>query len=181
MKEIFDIITFINTYYNNFIFTSNDDIDLKIDKSIMFLIYIFIIFIILRSAYNVIPVVLIVILLIIKINYKRDIFITKEKCRRPTKDNPFMNILFEAEKEEACADVDEKEILEKYNDNLNKNMQDLFDKKTGQLYYKTNNVTSIPNKYKDFLNFIGKTNDLKDNNCKYDGVNCLKYNDLRIR
>jgi ABC-type transport system involved in cytochrome c biogenesis ATPase subunit len=60
-------------------------------------------------------------------------------------------------------------------------MKDLFDKKTGQLYYKTNNVTSIPNKYKDFLNFIGSTNDLKDNNCKYDGVNCLKYNDLRIR
>jgi hypothetical protein len=110
MKEIFDIITFINTYYNNFIFNGIDDIDIKIDKSIMFLIYIFIIFIILRSAYNVIPVVLIVILLIIKINYKRDIFITKEKCRRPTKDNPFMNILFEAEKEEACTDVDEKEI-----------------------------------------------------------------------
>lgn len=184
MKEIFDIIvnslTFINTYYNNFIFNSIDDIDVKIDKSIMFLMYIFIIFIILRSAYSIIPVGIIVILLITKVNYKRDIFTTKEKCRRPTKDNPFMNILFEAEENEAC-DVDEKEILDKYNHNLNRNMKDLFDKRTGQLYYKTNNITSIPNKYKDFLNFIGSTNDQKDNNCKYDGVNCLKYNDLRIR
>ena len=45
MKEIFDIIvnslTFINTYYNNFIFNNIDEIDVKIDKSIMFLIYIF--------------------------------------------------------------------------------------------------------------------------------------------
>ena len=180
MKEIFDIIKFINIYYNNFIFNHIDDIDIKLNKVIMFLLYTLLLFLIIRSNYSIIPVGLIIMVLLIKINYNKDVFIKKNKCRKPTKDNPFMNVLFEAESNEAC-DVDEKEILDKYNDNLNRNINDLFDKNNGQLYYKMNNVTSIPNKYKDFLNFIGSTNDQKDNNCKYDGVNCLKYNDLRIR
>ena len=72
-----------------------------------------------------------------------------------------------------------KEILAKYYDNLPRNMKDIFDRKTGQLYYKLNNVTSIPNNYGDFLKFTGMTYDQPDNNCKYDGVNCLKYDDLR--
>jgi hypothetical protein len=89
-----------------------------------------------------------------------------------------MNPLFEVDNLEAC-DATEKEILAKYYHNLPRNMNDVFDKNTGQLYYKLNNVTSIPNKYGDFLKFIGSTKDQPDNNCKYDGVNCLKYDDLR--
>jgi len=184
MKEIFDIIKesliFFNTYYNNFIFTDNDDIQIKINKSLMFLIYTSFIFLLFRSNYTIIIFGLIILLYIIKITYKREYFTIKEKCRRPTINNPFMNVLFEAESNEAC-NVEEEEILDKYNDNLNKNMKDLFNKKTGQLYYKVNNVTSIPNKYKEFLNFIGETRDHSDNNCKYDGINCLLYNDLRVR
>jgi hypothetical protein len=72
--------------------------------------------------------------------------------------------------------IEAKEILSKYYDNLPRNMDDVFDRKTGQLYYKLNNVTTIPNKYDDFIKFIGSTKDQPDNNCKYDGVNCLKYN-----
>jgi heat shock protein HspQ len=184
MKEIFDIIrnslTFVNIYYKNFTFQVDDSIDIKINKLIMLMIYTTGIFILIRSEYIAFPIALIIILLIFKMNYIKERFETVGKCRKPTINKPFMNVLFEADENEAC-DVSEKEILDKYNHNLNRNIKDLFNKKTGQLYYRTNNVTSIPNKYKDFLNFIGRTNDQLDNNCKYDGVNCLKYNDLRIR
>jgi len=174
MNEINYIINFVNKYYNNFIYESIDTMDEKINKSIMFLIYLLIIFIVLGSM----PVALIILLIFIKHVYIKEEFDPEKKCRVPTIDNPFMNPLYEVDNLEAC-DATDKEILAKYYHNLPRNMNDVFDKNTGQLYYKLNNVTSIPNKYGDFIKFIGSTKDQPDNNCKYDGVNCLKYNDLR--
>jgi len=178
MNEINYIINFVNTYYNNFIYKSIDTMDEKINKSIMFLIYLLIIFVVLGSNLRTMPIALIILLIFVKHVYIKEQFDPEKKCRLPTIDNPFMNPLFEVDNLEAC-DATEKEILAKYYDNLPRNMDDVFDRKTGQLYYKLNNVTSIPNNYKDFIKFIGSTKDQPDNNCKYDGVNCLKYNDLR--
>lgn len=180
MIEIFHIINFFKKYYRNFIFKLSDEMDDKINKSIMFMVYVLIIFIIIGSSVSLIPLSIIIFLLLMKNIYIKEKFDTKVKCRRPTKNNPFMNPLYEVDNMEAC-DVDEKEVLNKYYDNTYRNIKDVFDKNTGQLYYKTNNVTTIPNKYKEFLNFIGMTYDEPDNNCKYNGVNCMKYNDLRIR
>ena len=39
MNEIFDIIDFGKKYYNNFIFIKDDSVDVKLNKTIMFLIY----------------------------------------------------------------------------------------------------------------------------------------------
>jgi hypothetical protein len=178
MNEINYIINFVNTYYNNFIYDSIDTMDEKINKSIMFLIYLLIIFIVLGSNLRTMPIALIILLIFVKYTYIKEEFDPEKKCRLPTIDNPFMNPLFEVDNLEAC-DASEKEILAKYNHNLPRNMNDVFNKNSGQLYYKLNNVTTIPNKYDDFINFIGSTKDQPDNNCKYDGVNCLKYNDLR--
>jgi len=178
MNEIFNIIDYFNRYYNNFIYTDDDTMDEKINKSIMFLIYAFIIFMILGSDFRAMPAALIILLLLVKQIYIKEEFEQEKKCREPTINNPFMNPLFEVDNLEAC-DVPEKEILAKYYNNLPRNMKDIFDRKTGQLYYKLNNVTSIPNKFGEFLKFIGMTYDQPDNNCKYDGVNCLKYDDLR--
>jgi len=178
MNEINYIINFVNKYYNNFIYESIDTMDEKINKSIMFLIYLLIIFIVLGSNLRTMPVALIILLIFIKHVYIKEEFDPEKKCRVPTIDNPFMNPLYEVDNLEAC-DATDKEILAKYYHNLPRNMNDVFDKNTGQLYYKLNNVTSIPNKYGDFIKFIGSTKDQPDNNCKYDGVNCLKYNDLR--
>ena len=180
MNEINYIINFVNTYYNNFIYDSIDTMDEKINKSIMFLIYLLIIFVVLGSNLRTMPIALIILLIFIKHTYIKEQFDPEKKCRLPTIDNPFMNPLFEVDNLEAC-DATEKEILAKYYDNLPRNMDDVFDRKTGQLYYKLNNVTTIPNKYDDFIKFIGSTKDQRDNNCKYDGVNCLKYDDLRYR
>ena len=178
MNEINYIINFVNTYYDNFIYTSTDTMDEKINKAIMFLIYLLIIFIVLGSNLRTMPIALIILLIFVKHTYIKEQFDPEKKCRVPTIDNPFMNPLYEVDNLEAC-NATEKEILAKYYHNLPRNMNDVFDKNTGQLYYKLNNVTSIPNNYKDFIKFIGSTKDQPDNNCKYDGVNCLKYNDLR--
>jgi len=175
MKEIFDIINFFNIYYQDFIFSINDDIDIKFNKSIMFFIYTFILLIILRSEYATIPLALIVVIIIIKNLYIKEQFSDNTKCRKSTIDNPYMNELFEIDGLEACK-VDDKEIMNNYYHNLNRNIKDVFEKKTGQLYYRTQ---MIPNKYDKFLEFIGSTRDEPDNNCKYNGTNCMGYADLR--
>ncbi len=178
MREINDIINFYRKYYNKFMLKSGDNIDESMNKLIMFFTYLFIILVLISSEYSKMALGCIIVLVIVKLLYKKEEFINEKKCRKPTIDNPFMNPLYDHDNLEACK-VDDKEIMDKYYNNLNRNVNDVFDKKTGQLYYKTNNVTTIPNKYGDFLNFIKMTYDEPDNNCKYDGVNCLKYNDLR--
>jgi len=181
MKELFDIINFFKRYYLSFIFKGTDTVDEKINKTIMFMIYLSIMFYYISSKISTLPISILLLLILIKLNYKREDFNNDTKCRKPTIDNPFMNPVLWYDGLEACKDVDDKEIMNKYNHNLKRNIRDVFEKNNGQPYYKTNNVTTVPNKYKEFLDFVGMTYDEKDNNCKYDGVNCMKYNDLRIR
>jgi len=178
MREIYDIINFFGKYYNKFIMERSDSVDEKINKLIMFFTYLLLILMIIGSEYRNVSLGIIILLIIVKKLYIKEEFIQENKCRKPTIDNPFMNPLYENDNLEACK-VNDKEIMDKYYNNLNRNINDVFEKKTGQLYYKTNNVTTIPNKYGDFLNFIKLSYDEPDNNCKYNGVNCLKYNDLR--
>jgi ABC-type bacteriocin/lantibiotic exporter with double-glycine peptidase domain len=179
MNQIFDIINFIKEYYYNFIFKIDDNIEEKFNKSTMFLIYLLIIFYVLKSQLTTIPISLIILIFIVRSLYNKEAFKQENKCRKPDINNPFMNPLYEVDGLEAC-EVSEKEVLDKYNHQLNRNIKDVFNKNTGQIYFKTNNITSIPNRYDKFLNFIGMTYDEEDNNCKYDGVNCQVYNDLKI-
>ena len=181
MKEFFDIIEFFNKYYNNFIFNISDDIDNKFNKIIMFCTYlILILWIVGRTEYYIFPFSIIIFIIFSRNFYNKEKFVVQDNCRKPTINNPFMNVLYENDNKEAC-DANQEEILEKHYDGVYRNPNDLFDTKIGQLYFRTNNVTTLPNKYKEFLNYIGSTYDQPKNNCKYDGVNCLEYNDIRIR
>lgn len=181
MKELLDIINFFKIYYNNFIFNISDDIEVKFNKSIMFCLYLILIFwVIDRVDYYIFPFSIIIFILFARNFYSKEKFIVEDKCRQPTVDNPFMNVLYENDGKEAC-DAEYSDVLKKHYDGVYRNPNDLFDKRIGQLYFKTNNVTTLPNKYKDFLKYIGSSYDMPDNNCKYDGVNCLEYQDIRIR
>jgi len=180
MKELFNIINFFYKYYNKFIFNLDDSVEEKLNRSLMFLVYASILFMILGLSSVSITITLAVIILIFKSIYKKENFEIEKKCRKSTIDNPYMNPLYDVDNLEACP-INDEEIKKNYNNHLFRNIKDIFDKRHGQLYYLTNNVTTFPNKYKEFLNFIGMTYDASDNNCKYDGVNCLQYNDLRNR
>jgi len=181
MRELFDFIDFINIYYNNFIFTVSDDIEVKFSKTNMFCLYlIFIFWVIDRTNYIIFPATIIILIYFIRTFYSKEKFVIEDNCRKPTVDNPFMNVLYENDNKEAC-DAEYSEVLEKHYDGLYRNPNDLFDTRVGQLSFRTNNVTTLPNKYKDFLNYVGSTYGQPDNNCKYDGVNCLEYQDIRIR
>jgi hypothetical protein len=181
MRELFDFIDFINIYYNNFIFTVSDDIEVKFSKTNMFCLYlIFIFWVIDRTDYIIFLSTIIILIYFIRTFYSKEKFVIEDNCRKPTVDNPFMNVLYENDNKEAC-DAEYSEVLEKHYDGLYRNPNDLFDTRVGQLSFRTNNVTTLPNKYKDFLNYVGSTYGQPDNNCKYDGVNCLEYQDIRIR
>ena len=181
MSELYDIINFFKIYYNNFIIKIDDKLNDKLNKLIMFFIYLLIIFIIFGSNLRSIPLALIFFILLIKFLYIKEEFDQKIKCRKPTINNPFMNTLYVNDGLIACENVSDKEIDKNFNDNINKNNNDIFNKNNGQLYFRTNAVTSFDNNYKSFKDFIGFTYDEKDNNCKYNGVNCLKENNLKHR
>jgi hypothetical protein len=114
-----------------------------------------------------------------------------KKCVMPTKDNPFMNFLLSdymdnPDRPEACNAVLENEdeidninmdTTDKFNDNLYRNLNDLFDRKNSQRQFYTVPVTTLPNDQKSFAEWLYKIPET----CKTDQTNCLKYEDLRYK
>jgi hypothetical protein len=108
----------------------------------------------------------------------------KNSCRRPTKDNPFMNPpVTDFGKENipvACNsdDDDIKQNMERnFNVDLYRDLDDLFDNKNSQRVWYTIPVTAIPNDQESFANWLYKT----DNVCKSNQDSCLRYEDLRFK
>jgi hypothetical protein len=108
----------------------------------------------------------------------------KNSCRRPTKDNPFMNPpVTDFGKENipvACNSDDEdikKNIERNFNVDLYRDLDDLFDNKNSQRVWYTIPVTSIPNDQESFANWLYKT----DYVCKSNQDACLRYEDLRFK
>ena len=106
-----------------------------------------------------------------------------EKCQKPTNENPYMNINItdfntQNEKDKSCDINDEEvknDVIEKFNQNLYRNVSDLYGKNNSERQFYTLPVTTVPNDQKGFAEWLYKT----DDNCKYNGVNCLKYSDER--
>jgi hypothetical protein len=106
-----------------------------------------------------------------------------KNCQKPTNNNPYMNINTsdinkKPEKIKSCDINDDeikKDVLEKFNQNLYRNVGDLYGRHTSERQFYTLPVTTIPNNQKGFAEWLYKT----DDNCKYNGVNCLKYSDER--
>jgi hypothetical protein len=108
----------------------------------------------------------------------------KAACRKPTKDNPFMNPpITDFSKEFSpvgCNADDEdikKEIEDSFNTDLYRDVQDLFDVKNSQRQFYTVPVTSIPNDQQGFAEWLYKS----PNTCKDSAEMCLRYEDLRYK
>lgn len=108
----------------------------------------------------------------------------KNTCRRPTLENPFMNPDIteynNGDPPAACNSYDEDikdDMRVNFNHDLFRDVDDLWERKNSQRQFYTTPNTAIPNKQKEFAQWlynIPKT-------CKEDGVNCLRYEDLRYK
>jgi hypothetical protein len=99
------------------------------------------------------------------------------KCRRTTINNPMGNVLFldENPELEACSDDEHTKIKnnihwEYYEDEIDLNT------KTKLRNFIKMPVTSLLNKRENFTNFLYDQSILT---CKYDGIRCEKYRDIR--
>ena len=112
---------------------------------------------------------------------------TKELCYKPTKDNPFGNILTSDYKHDpnrapAC-DITRRDVKRQvdtyFDEGLYKDVGDLFSKQSSQRQFVTNPSTTIPNDRGAFAQFLyGNVN----KTCKQgNGVRCYQnqYRDLR--
>jgi hypothetical protein len=104
-------------------------------------------------------------------------------CRKPTKDNPFMNPPisdFNTNAPEACNTDDENinnEITKAFKSDLYTDINDVFDKMNSQRQFYTVPNTSIPNNQTGFANWLYRT----PVTCKEDQEQCLRYEDLRYK
>ena len=104
-------------------------------------------------------------------------------CRKPTRDNPFMNNNVEdigKYSPVACNSDDEdvkSQIRESFNDNLFKNMTDLFENKNSERQFYT---VPVPNGVPDTIKFANWAYKSK-RSCKTNDKDCLLYEDLKYR
>lgn len=117
-------------------------------------------------------------------NLDQKIDFDKGTCRRPSVNNPFMNpqmIDFnDGEKPVAC-NADDKDInediVDKFNKNLYRNVDDLFETENSKRQFYTIPDTSIPNQQTEFAEWLWKPKET----CKEDQAACLRYTDLRFK
>ena len=125
-----------------------------------------------------------------KVEYDRIKEYSEAKCRRPTNNNPFMNPLiidYNNNKYNEVNDVgscinnnnDEvnKEINDKFNKDLYRDIDDLFDKKNSQRQFYTVPNTMVPNDQTGFAKWCFG----QQKTCKEDQENCLRYEDIRFK
>ena len=105
----------------------------------------------------------------------------KLNCYKPTKENPFMNVLMneyveDPERPKAC-DIKYDNVTNNVNKNFYKNLfrslDDVFNKDSSVRQYYTNPSTTIPNDQEAFANWLYKT----EKTCKEEGgeKNCRYY------
>tara|TARA_Y100000389_G_scaffold17613_2_gene15387 strand:+ start:4373 stop:4921 length:549 start_codon:yes stop_codon:yes gene_type:complete len=93
-----------------------------------------------------------------------------ESCQNPTVNNPFMNILpvDERDRDKACDyDSEVKETINsKFNVNLYKDLNDVFDRNNSQRQFYTMPSSTIPNNQTDFAKWLYDTKPIcKEGNC----------------
>lgn len=100
------------------------------------------------------------------------------KLTLPTKDNPFMNYnLFGDDKKKPKAiksynnDEIKKDINDKFNNNLYRDVSDLYGKNNSQRQFYTMPCTQIVNDQTKFAKWLYQT----DETCKEKGVKCTSY------
>lgn len=113
-------------------------------------------------------------------------------CTEPTLDNPFMNVTMKdflnidsktnriIDRPPACSseNPDIKKKMDKYfNNNLFKDVNDVFGKMNSQRQFFTMPWTTIPNAQEEFAKWLY----LNPKTCKEDQDYCLKYEDIRAK
>lgn len=117
---------------------------------------------------------------------------TLKSCTKPTIDNPFMNVTMKdyfnidpstkkmVDKPEAC-DINDpsikKDIKQAFNNNLFKDVNDIFGKMNSQRQFYTMPSTTIPNGQNEFAKWLY----LNPKTCKEDQDYCNPYEDLRAK
>lgn len=95
-------------------------------------------------------------------------------CTRPTKDNPFGNVLLteyadNPDRPEACMYDDVKDAMrQSFNHNLFRNLTDVYEKQNSQRQFYTMPNTTIPNNQNDFAQFLYGTGPT----CKEKAIMC---------
>lgn len=92
---------------------------------------------------------------------KKQIIQKKKICSKPTKENPFMNVLVheykeEPDKPEGCiieGEVGDK-VDEEFNKNLIRDAEDIYNKNASQRQFYTMPVTSVINNQDDYTSFL---------------------------
>jgi hypothetical protein len=117
---------------------------------------------------------------------------TPINCTRPTIDNPFMNVTMKdyfnidksskmiVDRPEACDISDygiQKEMNNAFNNNLFKDVNDIFGKMNSQRQFYTMPSTTIPNAQNEFAKWLY----LNPKTCKEDQDYCNPYEDLRAK
>ena len=99
----------------------------------------------------------------------------KKKCTIPTNNNPFMNfniITDKRNRSEACSSWNnkdiKKDIKEKFDHNLYRDVSDLYGKNNSQRQYYTMPSTTLPNKQTEFAKWCYNTGPI----CKEKTINC---------
>jgi hypothetical protein len=107
--------------------------------------------------------------------------ITKELCIKPTQNNPFMNVLVSdyanPQRKKACEiNGKTKKLIKKYFDNnLYRDVSDIYNKKASDRNYYTTPITTIPNDQKAFADYCyGKSKTCKEGNSQKCYVNMYR-------
>ena len=106
----------------------------------------------------------------------------KSKCRKPTKDNPFMNPSVDDynKSSPAACNADDEDINDdielKFNEDMYRDLEDVYNRKNSQRQFFTV-ANTIPNDMEAFARWCYKMPE----NCKTDQSRCLNYQDLRTK
>lgn len=105
-------------------------------------------------------------------------------CKKPDINNPYMNPLVDEHNDgdiPAACNADNEEISDKitatFNENLYRNIEDVFERSNYQRQFYTVPNTTIPNQQTEFSNWLYNT----DTTCKENSFKCLRYEDLRFK
>lgn len=103
------------------------------------------------------------------------------KCRKPTKDNPFMNpsvMDFNEPNVPMACNADDEDIADeiplKFNEDMYRDLEDVYNRKNSQRQFFTTHH-NIPNDQEAFARWCYKM----PATCKTDQTRCLRYQDLR--
>lgn len=165
-----------------------------------FFLYVLILYLIFskKREYIYVPVIAIMVIVLIYYIQRGDVRDQKiekvcrqgfcnnvQVCQRPTEGNPFMNVtvadlMDNRDRPAGCISTDKqinREINRNFNNNLMKDVDDVYNRGYSQRQFYTMPSTTIPNDQGAFAKFLYNLRET----CKENQNNCLLYEDIRFQ